>query len=188
MGTLVVRAALAHPLMAPYLEKLHSFLSLGGTHLGYTYANNTLLSSAMWFYQRWSKSTSLQQLTIKDASTPEQSYIYHLSQAKTLSHFKNIILVGSGQDRYAPFYSARMQIAPSASQQSQLGAATVKMIQGLMQPVVEGKKTRVTRLSICFGKTGAFIDEAIGRAAHIQFLEDHSLINLIIVYFADLLN
>ena len=62
MGTLVIRAALGEAMMAPYLSRLHSFISLGGTHLGYTYANNNILSGAMWFYQRWSKSTSLRQV------------------------------------------------------------------------------------------------------------------------------
>ena len=49
-------------------------------------------------------------------------------------------------------------------------------------------RLQVTRLSVCFGQAGAFIDEAIGRAAHIQFLEDHTLIHLLTVHFAHLLD
>ena len=48
----------------------------------------------MWVYQRWSKSTSLQQLIIKDSDDVEDCYIYKLSQARTLSYFKNVRLTG----------------------------------------------------------------------------------------------
>lgn len=37
-------------------------------------------------------------------------------------------------------------------------------------------------------QAGAFLDEAIGRAAHIQFLEDHTLINLLITHFSHLMD
>jgi pimeloyl-ACP methyl ester carboxylesterase len=188
LGTLVIRAALAQPVMAPYANRLHTLISLGGTHLGYTFANNNILSGAMWFYQRWAKSSSLQQLIIKDADTPEKSYLYSLAQKSALANFKHVVLVGSGQDRYAPFYSARMQIAPTASDRNRLGAATSAMVRSLVQPIISKRRTQVTRLSVCFGGSGAFLDEAIGRAAHIQFLEDHTLIHMLISHFAHLMD
>ena len=215
----MIRAAISTPCMEPYLDRLHSFISLGGdysgeciymneithvtpdsgsnfvhhcfdgagTHLGYTFGNNSILSSAMWFYQRWTKSSSLSQLNLKDTpSDPKNGYVYALAQKSVgLSAFKHVVLVASGQDRYAPFFSARIQTAPTAEEDDEIGSASTAMVKGLLGPVIEKGSTTVTRLGICFGDNGAaFLDSAIGRAAHIQFLEDHSLIhNLVAGHF-----
>lgn len=57
--------------------------------------------------QKWKKSGSLLQLCLRDAPDLRQCYLYKLSQKSTLHHFKNILLVGSLQDRYVPLHSAR---------------------------------------------------------------------------------
>jgi hypothetical protein len=41
----------------------------------------------------------------------EKCYLFELSKYKGLEWFKNIILVSSYQDMYAPFDSARIQIS-----------------------------------------------------------------------------
>ena len=173
LGTLVIRAAISMPCMEPYIDRLQSFISLGGTHLGYTFGNNNILSSAMWIYQRWTKSDSLSQLNLKDDGDPKKGYVYSLAHRPVgLSAFKHVVLVASGQDRYAPFYSARIQTAPTADEGEKIGSASIAMVRGLLGPVIEQGGTTVTRLGICFGTNGtAFLDSAIGRAAHIQFLE-----------------
>jgi pimeloyl-ACP methyl ester carboxylesterase len=174
LGTLVIRAAIAMPCMEPYIDRLQSFISLGGTHLGYTFGNNNILSSAMWVYQRWTKSDSLRQLNLKDSSSdPKNGYVHALAQKNVgLGAFKHVVLVASGQDRYAPFFSARIQTAPTATEDDKIGSASIAMVRALLGPVIEQGNTTVTRLGICFGNNGtAFLDSAIGRAAHIQFLE-----------------
>ena len=181
LGTLVIRAALTLPTMKPYLDRLHSFVSLGGTHLGYTFGNNSFLSSAMWVYQRWTKSTALRQLNLRDSPSPKSGFVSSLAHQDTLAKFKQVILIASGQDRYAPFYSARIQIAPGATQTSGIGSASIAMVTALMQPILDQRKTQVTRLGVCFGRShGALLDSAIGRAAHIQFLEDHALLHRLV--------
>lgn len=62
----------------------------------------------MWFMQKWKKSGSLLQLCLRDAPDLRQCYLYKLSQKSTLHYFKNILLVGSLQDRYVPLHSARL--------------------------------------------------------------------------------
>ena len=185
LGTLAIRAAISMPCMEPYIDRLQSFISLGGTHLGYTFGNNNILSSAMWIYQRWTKSASLSQLNLKDSgSDPKKGYVHSLAQRPVgLSAFKHVVLVASGQDRYAPFFSARIQTAPSADEGEKIGSASISMVRGLLGPVIEQGGTTVTRLGICFGNNGtAFLDSAIGRAAHIQFLEVSSFRLSCVVY------
>jgi hypothetical protein len=46
-----------------------------------------------------------------DDSNLENCFLYKLSKEKGLEHFKNIILISSYQDMYAPFDSARIQIS-----------------------------------------------------------------------------
>jgi len=45
---------------------------------------------------------------MSDKPKLEDCYLFQLSKEKGLEHFKNIILVGSYQDMYAPFDSARI--------------------------------------------------------------------------------
>ena len=46
VGVLIVRAALTHPAMAPYLPSLHLFLSISGPHLGYVGGEMTVADSS----------------------------------------------------------------------------------------------------------------------------------------------
>jgi hypothetical protein len=58
--------------------------------------------------QKWKKSTSLLQLSLKDHPDLKQTYIYRLSLNSNLEHFKYILLCGSSQDRYVPLHSAHI--------------------------------------------------------------------------------
>ena len=41
---------------------------------------DVVVSTGMWFMQKWKKSGSLLQLSLKDTSDPRQSFLYKLSQ------------------------------------------------------------------------------------------------------------
>lgn len=56
-----------------------------------------------------------------DAKNIEQTTLYQLSMQKGLEFFKNIILVSSFQDQYAPFDSARIQICGDATKDQKKG-------------------------------------------------------------------
>ena len=84
------------------------------------YNPSTIIDAGMWFLKTWKKSTCLQQLRMTDydsSGSLETCYLYKLSQEKGLEWFKNIILVSSYQDMYAPFDSARIQISNKDSLQ-----------------------------------------------------------------------
>nr|CAH7732551.1 unnamed protein product [Callosobruchus chinensis] len=103
LGNIIIRSALTRPQMKFLLPRLHTFLSLSGPHLGTLYNSSGLVNMGMWFMQKWKKSGSLLQLCLKDSPDPRQTFLYRLSQRSTLHNFKNILLCGSGQDRYEAF-------------------------------------------------------------------------------------
>lgn len=83
----------------------------------------------MWFMQKWKKSGSLLQLSLRDASDPRRSFLYRLSERSQLHHFKHILLCGSGQDRYVPLHSARLELCKAAAKDtSLLGQAYREMV------------------------------------------------------------
>ena len=55
---------------------------------------------AVWLYQKWTQSVSLQQLRMDDNSNPKGSFLYSLSTDEGLSKFENVYLVGSSQDLF----------------------------------------------------------------------------------------
>lgn len=60
--------------------------------------------------QKWKKSGSLLQLCLRDASDVRQCFLYRLSERSTLHHFRHVLLCSSGQDRYVPAHSARLEL------------------------------------------------------------------------------
>lgn len=99
--------------------------------------------------QKWKKSGSLLQLTCRDHSDPRQTFLYKLSKksgefvlpaslfslyvlyicyslknnvdCEGLQFFKNVVLVGSLQDRYVPYHSARIEMCKTALKDKQTG-------------------------------------------------------------------
>ena len=112
LGGLISRAAL--PYLEEHRSKMFNFITLSSPHMGYMFNTSTLIDTGIWFLKTWKKSLSLQQLRMNDVDASgniETCYLYKLSQERGLEWFKNVILVGSYQDMYAPFDSARVQIS-----------------------------------------------------------------------------
>uniref|UniRef100_A0A7N4NWD9 Family with sequence similarity 135 member A n=1 Tax=Sarcophilus harrisii TaxID=9305 RepID=A0A7N4NWD9_SARHA len=80
LGNLIIRSVLTRPRFKYYLNKLHTFLSLSGPHLGTLYNSSALVNTGLWFMQKWKKSGSLLQLTCRDHSDPRQTFLYKLSK------------------------------------------------------------------------------------------------------------
>ncbi len=47
IGNLILRSALTHPLMEPYLGLLLFYVSISGPHLGFMYSTNTMLDAGV---------------------------------------------------------------------------------------------------------------------------------------------
>ncbi|XP_050675103.1 uncharacterized protein LOC126972424 isoform X2 [Leptidea sinapis] len=172
LGTIIVRSALARPQMKPYLNRLHTFLSLSGPHLGTLYNSSGIVNAGMWFMQKWKKSGSLLQLSLRDSSDPRRSFLYRLSERSQLHQFKHILLCGSGQDRYVPLHSARLELCKAAAKDtSLLGQAYREMVHNMVSPLAaRASSVAVVRYDVQHAlphTASAFV----GRAAHIAALD-----------------
>ncbi|XP_064020225.1 protein FAM135A isoform X2 [Pogoniulus pusillus] len=170
LGNLIIRSVLTRPRFKYYLSKLHTFLSLSGPHLGTLYNSSALVNTGLWFMQKWKKSGSLLQLTCRDHSDPRQTFLYKLSKKAGLHYFKNIVLVGSLQDRYVPYHSARIEMCKTALKDKQSGPIYAEMIQNLLLPVLQKKECNLVRYNVINALPNT-ADSLIGRAAHIAVLD-----------------
>ncbi|XP_012579693.1 PREDICTED: protein FAM135A isoform X4 [Condylura cristata] len=170
LGNLIIRSVLTRPRFKYYLSKLHTFLSLSGPHLGTLYNSSALVNTGLWFMQKWKKSGSLLQLTCRDHSDPRQTFLYKLSNKAGLHYFKNVVLVGSLQDRYVPYHSARIEMCKTALKDKQSGQFYSEMIHNLLRPVLQSKDCNLVRYNIINALPNT-ADSLIGRAAHIAVLD-----------------
>ncbi|XP_072498674.1 protein FAM135A isoform X4 [Notamacropus eugenii] len=170
LGNLIIRSVLTRPRFKYYLNKLHTFLSLSGPHLGTLYNSSALVNTGLWFMQKWKKSGSLLQLTCRDHSDPRQTFLYKLSKKTGLHYFRNVVLVGSLQDRYVPYHSARIEMCKTALKDKQSGPIYAEMIQNLLLPVLQSKDCNLVRYNVINALPNT-ADSLIGRAAHIAVLD-----------------
>uniref|UniRef100_A0AAR2KNQ4 DUF676 domain-containing protein n=1 Tax=Pygocentrus nattereri TaxID=42514 RepID=A0AAR2KNQ4_PYGNA len=170
LGNLIVRSVLTRPRFKCYLSRLHTFLSLSGPHLGTLYNTSALVNTGLWFMQKWKKSGSLLQLTCRDHSDPRQTFLYKLSKKAGLQFFKNVVLVGSLQDRYVPYHSARIEMCKTALKDKQTGPVYAEMIENLLVPVLQNKDCNLVRYDVIHALPNT-ANSLIGRAAHIAVLD-----------------
>ncbi|XP_036405974.1 protein FAM135A-like isoform X2 [Megalops cyprinoides] len=170
LGNLIIRSVLTRPRFKYYLNKLHTFLSLSGPHLGTLYNSSALVNTGLWFMQKWKKSGSLLQLTCRDHPDPRQTFLYKLSKKSGLQFFKNVVLVGSLQDRYVPYHSARIEMCKTALKDKQSGPVYAEMIENLLLPVLQNKACNLVRYDVIHALPST-ANSLIGRAAHIAVLD-----------------
>ncbi|XP_039995548.1 protein FAM135A [Xiphias gladius] len=170
LGNLIVRSVLSRPRFKCYLSRLHTFLSLSGPHLGTLYNSSALVNTGLWFMQKWKKSGSLLQLTCRDHSDPRQTFLYKLSKKSGLQFFRNVVLVGSLQDRYVPYHSARIEMCKTALKDKQTGTVYAEMIENLLLPVLQSKDCNLVRYDVIHALPNT-ANSLIGRAAHIAVLD-----------------
>lgn len=106
LGGLIIRAALPH--LEEFKDKFYTYMSFSTPHLGYMYNSSKLFDAGMWVLKKWRKSKCLTQLSMSDQKNLEDTLLYKLSCVPGLNWFKNVALVSSYQDQYAPFDSARI--------------------------------------------------------------------------------
>ncbi|KFU84083.1 Protein FAM135B, partial [Chaetura pelagica] len=170
LGNVIIRSVLTRPRFRYYLNKLHTFLSLSGPHLGTLYNNSTLVSTGLWLMQKLKKSGSLLQLTFRDHADLRKCFLYQLSQKTGLQYFKNVVLVASPQDRYVPFHSARIEMCKNALKDRHTGPVYAEMINNLLQPLIGAKDCTLIRHNV-FHALPNTANTLIGRAAHIAVLD-----------------
>ena len=107
MGGLIIRSAL--PRIEKYKKYFHSLITLSSPHLGYLYSTSKLIDAGLWFLNTMKKCTSILQMTMQDNEKIEETFLYKLSQKPGFDWFKKVVFLGSQQDLYVPYSSARLQ-------------------------------------------------------------------------------
>jgi len=181
-GSIIARVALSRPDMAHLKPLLHTYLSFSGPHLGMLYGSNALVELGMWGLRRWKKAQCLTELSLKDAKDPAASLLYRLSKQPVLEHFKNVLLASSIEDRYVPHHSARVQLCDEAIHDGRYGSIFVSMVHNLLSPLTH---VNLLHIEVHFGEPPAStvfaqLDAAIGRTAHISFLDNDAFISMFV--------
>lgn len=182
LGGLIVRSALTQPAMKQYLSKLYTLVTLATPHCGYFMHDSSLLETGMWFLKKWSKSMCLSQLSLSETEDPRDSFVYKLSEKPGLQHFQHVFLFSSLQDKYVPFHSARIEVVASLLQDKRRGEVYQTMANNLLAPLAQ---QTLKRIDVNFVPKKKNLDSFIGRTAHIYFLDQESLIGLVVHVYRD---
>ena len=132
--------------------------------------------TGLWFMLKWKKSSSLQQLCMKDHPDPEQSFLFKLSQNSLLHRFRHVLLCGSSQDHYVPRHSAHLQLCEqAAADRSRFGVLYRRMQWNILEPVQKNRHCQLVRFDVWHASSGT-ASALIGRAAHIAVLDSELFI------------
>ena len=176
VGCIVVRAALLQPPLQRFRPRLSAFVSLCGPHLGLARASNALLTSGMRVLQHVKQAKWIAQALLEDAGDPERGFLHRLAREGGLGEFRSVVLVGSRQDRYVPFYSTMADAGGAGAPGPCLQEAARLMLRGTG---TGGRK--LLRLHVQFSEAPfGVLDNFIGRAAHIAFLENDVYIRVLV--------
>ncbi|CAD6258070.1 unnamed protein product [Miscanthus lutarioriparius] len=191
IGNIILRSALIEPKLEPFLKNLYTYMSISGPHLGYWYSPNSLFNSGLWLMKRLMGMQCMHQLTFSDDHDPQNTFFYKLCKLKTLENFKNIILVSSPQDGYVPYHSARIDLChASSSDNSKRGQVFTEMLNNYLDQIrAPTSETRVfMRCDVIFDQSaqGRNLNTMIGRAAHIEFVENDIYARFIMWSFPEL--
>ena len=143
--------------------------------------------SAIWLYQKWTQSSSLQQLRVEDASDPRDTFLYRLARDDLLHEFQNIVLVASPQDVYVNSPSALIDPVEGRDGGEGEGEGGAgggdrvfgEMVQNIFRKISQKKRTvlRIDALTPFQEKDWVGMK---GRAAHINFLDSETLIQMVV--------
>ncbi|PAV78806.1 hypothetical protein WR25_00499 isoform A [Diploscapter pachys] len=125
LGGVIVRAAIGiqdenstwlHPL-------LHTFFTINTPHLGLMYLGKSA-NIGVHLVQWWKRSQSIYQLSLKDAVSFRDSFLYNLSTNHAFGRFKNILLLGTPNDIFVPSHSALLESCKASTKDtSAMGTA-----------------------------------------------------------------
>lgn len=82
LGTLVGRAILEMDTFAPYLDRLHTFMSVSGPHLGIMFGSN-LYSFGAWLLKKITNTKCYAQLQLQEQKNKRDTFMYKLSLQKS---------------------------------------------------------------------------------------------------------
>ena len=172
MGGLILRAAL--PALKDYKACMHSFTTFSSPHIGIVYTDNLMLKFGKWVLKKLQKSTSFNQMTMKDSKDYKETFIYRLSQANGLDWFKHVLLFSCGDDPYVPVDSAGIFIPPlSVGTNKELNFREI--VENILKNISVNK---LIRIDVNF-KYRQVLDSCVCCGnRHIDFLDDPCFIKM----------
>lgn len=176
LGGIIIRAALPHLHM--FSSQFYLYWSLSTPHLGCISNNSKLINAGVWIMKKWSSSQCISQLALSDAPNYEETFIYKLAteQSELFSKFKHIVFCSSHQDMYAPYDSARAEYSPD-------GPSVYKvMVESLLKNI---DPSRIVKVDVDFHLPQKNLDTFIGRAAHIQVIENQFFVKILVSRFPE---
>ncbi|CAK82493.1 unnamed protein product (macronuclear) [Paramecium tetraurelia] len=174
LGGLVIRAAL--PLLKQFQIQMHSYISLGTPHCGYASSKSFIIDTGLMMIQKWNKCKTLQELSQKDNKNIGSTYLYQLSTFEGLEWFNNVVILSSHQDYYVPIQSALIQSIEETNDPKNL-------FYNQMVSNIQSKCRRIDRFDIDFLITKKKLDKLIGRAAHIEFIDNLLFVKMFVYLF-----
>jgi hypothetical protein len=131
LGGLIIRAALPHiPELYPIL---YTYMSFGTPHLGCRTNTSMLVKTGLKIMSKFTGHKSLNQMNLSDKTKIKNTYLFKLSEAEGLEHFRNVIFFASFQDYYAPFHSARVEYGDVEQRDKRRGHLIKKMAQNILK-------------------------------------------------------
>ncbi|KAH9401129.1 hypothetical protein TYRP_002720 [Tyrophagus putrescentiae] len=182
LGNIIIRSAISrHDFIRRWGSKMHTFLSLSGPHLGLAYNRSGLVNMGLWFIQKFKKSASLTQLSMKDAPNIRQTFLYQLSTKPGLEHFRHVLLCGSSQDYYVPIHSAHIELCNAAlADSSDNGVCYREMANNILERLLSRSNLNIVRYDVHHALSSN-ANSLIGRAAHIAVLDSELFIEKFMV-------
>ncbi|CAI5438064.1 unnamed protein product [Caenorhabditis angaria] len=179
LGGLIVRnmigkeAEMEEETRKKLIPKLHTLMTLNSPHLGLAYMGKHV-HWGVNFVQLFKKSTSVYQMSFRDKSKIEETFIYELSKNGAFSKFVNVLLVGNPHDKIVPCNSSLLlPIKESLKDSSNFGVHYKKIIENVINSIKNGERVEnFVRYTTIHQVVSASTNRIIRRAAHVGAVED----------------
>ena len=181
MGAVVARVALNDArLKQLFHDKLYTFVSVAGPHLGNSGSDSALVGIGQWALMRWKKVYSLSQLALDDG------FLLNLArESSMLGEFQTVALVSSSTDTYVPAYSARVEIPAGTNSISPIAEMQRALSSSLSRVPVLSKVELDFNFESKTRNTRERLDVMLGRASHVHILDSVPLTLTLTLIFGE---
>lgn len=186
MGGVIVRCLVSKQRASPIVPLFHTLLTLNSPHCGLLY-NQRAANWGVALLQWWKQSSSLQQLTFRDAVAFRDTFLYKLSRNKAFANFRYVLLVGSYQDLYVPHHSALIETCKAARKDpSMQGTIYEEMVSSMHESVAASSKhTTLIKYTVIPSMANVpRTHQVIGKAAHVAVVDDDLFIEKLLAVSA----
>lgn len=169
LGGLIIRAAI--PLLLDYSSKFHLLMTLSTPHLG-VQEGSKLVRAGIWIMNYVRKIDSLCELKMGDSKNIENCLLNKLSLESGLDTFTHLALISSPQDSYSPHFSSRIEVNNALAKKQ-------KILYDMAKSLLSGRQ-KLHRIDVDFKILNKSLDSFIGRAGHIEFLENRNFMKFLL--------